>query len=151
MALPFQADSNDIFILAKTIYGEARGEPEEGKIAVGWVVRNRAQCVLDHGSPHMFGSGTIASAALAPWQFSCNNSNSPEETEMASLTEDSTDPVFLACRTSAEMVIDGVVDDPTDSSMWYHTVAMGWPGEWGKQIPATRQIGSQLFYNKLVG
>lgn len=34
-------NSNDVYLLAKVIYGEARGEPYTGKVAVGAVVLNR--------------------------------------------------------------------------------------------------------------
>ena len=44
MALQFAEDkSEDIKIMAKTMWGEARGESEEGKIGVAWVIRNRAE------------------------------------------------------------------------------------------------------------
>lgn len=43
-----------------TVYGEARGEPVEGQIGVGWVIQNRT------------GSGrTLSQVVLAPFQFSC--------------------------------------------------------------------------------
>ena len=32
----------DMDVAARTVYGEARGEPDEGKIAVAWVIRTRA-------------------------------------------------------------------------------------------------------------
>jgi len=35
--------SNDVYLLAKVIYGEARGEPYQGKVAVGAVVLNRVE------------------------------------------------------------------------------------------------------------
>lgn len=33
---------DDLTLLAATIFLEAEGEPDDGKLAVGWVVRNRA-------------------------------------------------------------------------------------------------------------
>jgi len=50
-------------ILALTIFGEARGEPVEGQIAVGCVVRNRM--VRRNQNVH--------DVVLAPLQFSCWN------------------------------------------------------------------------------
>ncbi len=35
--------TRDIDILARTVYGEARGESELDKLAVAWVVVNRAR------------------------------------------------------------------------------------------------------------
>lgn len=62
--------AGDIDILARTIYGEARGEPWEGKIAVAWVVRNRAE----RGG---WWGDTIREVCLKPWQFSCWNETDP--------------------------------------------------------------------------
>ena len=36
----------DLNILTLTIYGEARGEPHEGKVGVAWSARNRATADL---------------------------------------------------------------------------------------------------------
>jgi N-acetylmuramoyl-L-alanine amidase len=35
--------NNDVYLMAKAIYGEARGEPYEGKVAVGAVILNRVK------------------------------------------------------------------------------------------------------------
>jgi hypothetical protein len=47
-----------------TIYGEARGESEEGKIAVGSVILER----VDHRE---WDGDTIQEVCLMPYQFSC--------------------------------------------------------------------------------
>ncbi len=52
--------------LAKTIWGEARGENIETMLAVGWVVRNRL-------SAKRYGK-TYKDVVLQPFQFSCWNS-----------------------------------------------------------------------------
>lgn len=36
-------DSRDVYLMAKAIYGEARGEPYTGKVAVGAVILNRVK------------------------------------------------------------------------------------------------------------
>lgn len=38
-----RADTGDLYLLARLIHGEARGEPYEGKVAVGAVVLNRTR------------------------------------------------------------------------------------------------------------
>ena len=35
--------SNDVYLLARVIYGEARGEPYKGQVAIGAVVLNRVR------------------------------------------------------------------------------------------------------------
>lgn len=153
MGTPFPVSNNDRFVLAATIYLEARGEPEEGRIGVGYVVRNRAQHVLDHGSPRIFGNGSIASAALFPWQFSCWNSNSPEAALAQRLTLDTaeTDADFSACLSIADKILSGLVDDPTNGSMWYYAPSKGlvWPKGWGEEVEPTEVIGRHCFFNRL--
>lgn len=51
----------EIYIVARTIYLEARGEPYEGKMAVASVIYNRANGNSDE----------FASVCLAPGQFAC--------------------------------------------------------------------------------
>lgn len=36
-----EREDEDLYYLARIIYGEARGEPHSGKLAVGWVIQNR--------------------------------------------------------------------------------------------------------------
>ena len=61
--------NTDFLYLAKTIYGEARGESIETMFAVGWVIRNRLQSGR-HGK-------TYKDVVLQPKQFSCWNKNDP--------------------------------------------------------------------------
>lgn len=53
-----------------TIYGEARGEKFEGKVAVGEVIRNRMR---DRYSS----DGTVEDTVLRPYQFSVWNTGGP--------------------------------------------------------------------------
>jgi N-acetylmuramoyl-L-alanine amidase len=55
---------NDLQIVALTLFGEARGEPIEGIVAVGSIIRNRAL-----KSPQ-FGNN-FRGVCLRKWQFSC--------------------------------------------------------------------------------
>ena len=55
--------------LAKTIYGEVRGESIETMFSVGWVIRNRLKSGR-HGN-------TYKDVVLQPKQFSCWNKNDP--------------------------------------------------------------------------
>lgn len=53
--------NTDLYLLAKLIYSEARGEPYEGQVAVGAVVLNR---VDDAGFPN-----TLQGVIYQPWAF----------------------------------------------------------------------------------
>lgn len=53
--------SSDLYLLAKTVYAEARGEPYEGQVAVAAVILNRVE------SPDF--PNTIAEVIYQPWAF----------------------------------------------------------------------------------
>lgn len=68
-----------------TIWGEARGESKEGKIAVGEVIRNRMKRKYSS-------DGTASGTVLKRLQFSCHNHDDPNRLLMAKL-DDSSDLV----------------------------------------------------------
>lgn len=72
------ASSGDLYLLACCIYGEARGEPYKGQVAVGAVVLNR---VKSASFPN-----TIAGVIYQPGAFSCVDDGqinlTPDETAM---------------------------------------------------------------------
>ena len=60
-------------ILARTLWGEARGESLAGQIAVAWTIRNR---VNDGKAKSWWGEG-YAGVCQKPYQFSCWNKSDP--------------------------------------------------------------------------
>ena len=56
-----QTSSNDLYLLAKCVYAEARGEPYTGQVAVAAVILNRVE------SPDF--PNTIAGVFYQPWAF----------------------------------------------------------------------------------
>jgi len=137
MALQFAEDkSEDIKIMAKTMWGEARGESEEGKIGVAWVIRNRAE------NPCWWGK-TVAGVCLKKWQFSCWNANDPNSDKIANLSDDELAP-FIDI---AESVLDDSVSDPTGGATHYHTEAVD--PKWAVGREPTCTIGHHLFYKDI--
>jgi len=130
----------DIEILARTIYGEARGEPDLGRVAVGWTVRNRAQ---------RYGS-TLSEACLKSVHYSCwNNAAGNDANQLAMLTADLGNRSFARCMIAACQVAFGLAVDPTDGATHYHSRDIP-PPAWalddeGNQRPY-HSIGRHLFY-----
>ncbi|MBC8157732.1 MAG: cell wall hydrolase, partial [Alphaproteobacteria bacterium] len=79
---------DELDIMARTVWGEARGEDEIGKIAVAHVIKNRAK------HPKWWGK-TIMEVCLKPWQFSCWNKKDPNREKMDAVTTN--DPTFKLC------------------------------------------------------
>ena len=109
---------NDIDILARTLYGEARCEYTNSRgglaslIAVANVIMNRSK------KPERFGD-SIEKVCLRPWQFSCWNAKDPMRKVIVS---DSLlkDPVFKVCQEVARGVALENWPDLTHGSDHYH-------------------------------
>lgn len=124
----------DIWILAQTIYGEARGERLEGQKAVACVVMNRYK---DKRWP-----ATIARVCKQPWQFSCWNKADPNSVLLAHL--DLTDETFRKCYAVAAFCLAEIEPDKTRGANHYHTMAV--TPKWSDRSKQTALIGSHIFY-----
>lgn len=103
---------DDVHVLAQTIYGEARGESDEGKQAVANVVLNRLRFKPRYGNSP---ASVCRQRALGHdgktyvYQFSCwNTFDNPEQGVMSAIDE--TSPVFLHCLGTARKVLLGAPD-----------------------------------------
>ena len=127
---------NDIDKLARTIWGEARGEPLEGQVAVAWVVLNRFNKGVQSGA-------TIARTATRPFQFSAWNKNDPNRDQLLNANERT--PGFLTAVKIAAQVLGGEITDPTHGATHYHANSIQ-PPFWATTGSVTRQIGNHIFY-----
>jgi len=143
---------DDIDILAKTIFGEARGEPLAGQIAIGWVVINRATIDLKgDGKPDWWGEG-IRGVCLAPWQFSAWNPDDPNRALLDRIT--TRDPTFHYCYAVAAltvaaargMPVDGAWLDRTNGATHYYRAGSPVP-KWARDRKPVGAIGHHLFFN----
>ena len=131
----------DILLYSALIWGEARGEPKEGKIAVAWVVRNR---FIKGG---WYGS-TLKEVILKPYQFSCFLKSDPNKRKMLNpLAYDSFD-IWKECYDIAERVNQGELEDPTNGATHYHSKYMKIYPRWTRKMIKTCEIGSHIFYKE---
>lgn len=121
------ASPTDIDVLARTIWGESRGEDKIGKIAVANVVLNRAAEAHNH---EHFGDGTLAGACQAPWQFSCQNDTDPNKAKLLAVTAE--DPVFAECQQIASDAANGLLEDNTGGASYYKVIGTYAPWAEGK-------------------
>jgi N-acetylmuramoyl-L-alanine amidase len=126
----------EIDILARTMYGEARGEDDKGKAAVAWVVRNRAE----RGG---WWGDDIAEVCLKPYQFSCWNQNDPNRKKIERLSARG-NPLFQKCIDIASDVLRGKISDLTKGANHYHAPHV--KPSWAKSENFTVRIGNHLFY-----
>lgn len=100
-AAPAGPNEADVQTLARIIYWEARGEPDEGKLAVGQVVLNRVASDL---FPDTIEEVIAQKGQFSPW--GC------EGYDAAELPED--------CLEAARMVLDGLGELPADV-LWFRS------------------------------
>ena len=128
-------------ILARTLWGEARGESLAGQIAVAWTIRNR---VNDGKTKSWWGEG-YASVCQKPYQFSCWNKNDPN---FAYLSGAKTIPFreFAQARIAADQVVDGKVSDLTGGATHYYAIAMKKAPAWAAKATQTLMLGGHVFF-----
>jgi N-acetylmuramoyl-L-alanine amidase len=128
-------------ILARTLWGEARGESLVGQIAVAWTIRNR---VLDGKAKSWWGEG-YAGVCQKPYQFSCWNKNDPN---YAYLSGGKPIPFreFAQAQIAADQVIDGKVPDPTGGATHYYATTMSKAPVWAAKAKQTLKLGHHVFF-----
>ncbi len=129
----------DIDIMARTIYGEGRGESHKARLAIGWVLINRWTSTTGQWAR----DDTLATACLRPWQFSAWNAGDPNMGKMMDVTIN--DQVFRECMIVALSALN--TPDETFGARHYHTKVMGWPTAWGEEKTPCYEVGKHLFYN----
>lgn len=133
-------DRRAVDILARTLYGEARGETVRGKEAVAAVVINRVRRARAAGG-YWWGD-SVAAVCLKRWQFSCWNEGDPNRKKIEAVTADN--KVFASCLRIARRAVAGVLADPTGGATHYHTDVVRPP--WARGRAPSAVIGAHLFY-----
>lgn len=133
----------DVDTLARTIFGEARGELVRGKEAVASVIINRVRRAKDRGG-YWWGD-SVSAVCRRAWQFSCWNENDPNREKIESVELDN--KVFASCMRIARRAAAGVLNDPTGGATHYH--ARGIAPPWAQDRKPCAEIGNHLFYNNI--
>lgn len=139
--------------LALTIWGEARSEPIESQIAVGWVCRNR---LSDPGKFEAH-EQTYKAICLAPNQFSCWSAagGAVNYASIMALAEKVVsglawkDPLLTQAMFLADGIIGGILLDNTKCATMYYAPAsmtpLGTVPVWAQNRNAL-VIGGQHFF-----
>ena len=139
--LKSSASAADIDILARTLWGEARGESQAGMEACAWTIRNR---VFDGKAKSWWGEG-YAGVCQKPWQFSCWNSNDPNSPYLRGAK-----PIpageYKKALAVATAVVSGSVPDPTNGATHYYATTMPKPPAWAAKAKQTLKLGHHVFF-----
>jgi spore germination cell wall hydrolase CwlJ-like protein len=140
--MPFDLDlsgagqvSQQVDIVARTIWGEARGEGARGMQAVANVIINRAK------KPGWWGHNIIE-VCLADRQFSAWNRNDPNYAKVQAVT--TADSSFKTALGIAAQAVAGTLPDITGGATSYHTTAIN--PYWAEADKLLTTIGAHKFY-----
>ncbi len=124
-------------LIARTVFGEARGETHQGKVAVAWVIKNRVD------NPSWWGT-TVQEVCLNPFQFSCWNRRDPNhDTTLATpLDDERLAEIVQLC----DGVSAGRIKDPTNGADSYCETPLRHQLAWAKHRSPTAVIGHHTFY-----
>jgi len=133
------ATDRDVLILARTLYGEARGESPQGREAVADVVMNRL-------AEHTWFGSSVAGVCLKPQQFSCWNANDPNRKIIEKMSATHADDVFKDCLRIAAGAVTGVIKGGSKGANHYHASTMKRFPSWARKSAETTRIGQHIFY-----
>ncbi len=134
----------EVDVLARTIYGEARGEyfrPDGGLasfIAVASVIRNRVKGSSKYGD-------TYEEVCRKPYQFSCWNQSDANFLVVTRIRKED-DRVFDICYDVARKMVAGTWPDITNGANHYHAGWMKTYPSWSEGRPSVFRCGQHIFY-----
>ena len=126
----------EVILLALTVWGEARGEDYKGKLAVAWVICNRAR----------FQETRLSRIVLKAWQFSFWNTNDPSRDDISDIDERG--PVWEQCLKAATGAYFKHTIDPTyGAEFYYNPSVVAKPSWWDTDTTPDSEvkIGDHVF------
>ena len=138
---------SDLDIMARTIYGEARGEGLEGMEAVACVIMNRYRShkwYCGYTWMNKMKVPSVAQTCLKRFQFSCWNKNDPNLDKVLKVT--AADKQFQECLLVAKRALSGDLKDFTHGAVYYHTRNI--KPHWAQKKSPCYEAGNHLFYRE---
>jgi N-acetylmuramoyl-L-alanine amidase len=135
----------DRLALARTMWGEARGEGPDGMMLVKNTIENRKNSGGKYNWPE-----TSYEVAHQPYQFSVWNPNDPNRPKLLALDENSSDPQFQQALELATKPLPEHLEQFKDADH-YHTTKV--QPSWSKS-PKMRKLGkhgNHIFYSTKPG
>ena len=118
-------------LIARTIWGEARGDGRTGMIGVACCIMNRAR------HPRWWGHDA-GEVCVQPWQFSCWNDGDPNQHKLISVG--ASDPDYLIAAEIAATAFGGKLADVTGGADSYYDRLMPSPPSWAAAATPTVTI-----------
>ena len=151
---PLDVSDTDILVGALTVWGEARGDTQEGRTAVAHTILNRckAQSWYGKGNGEDLKDHTISAVCLKPMQFSCWNEKDPNRKTLTKMLSAGWSSIaykdFRACLKALTDALDGFAKDQTAGATHYLTTTLhntSKAPEWSKRGDYI-EIGAHRFF-----
>lgn len=131
-------DDEQIEYMARTMWGEARGEGATGMRAVGHVIMNRVKSGSWYGA-------TPKDVVLKKWQFSCWNENDPNRAKLLAVT--TADSEYATALSLAKAIYAGTMPDITNGATNYLALgSLSSVPSWASRMKQVASIGNHTFY-----
>lgn len=130
---------HQLWMMALTCWREARGEQEEGWIAVLYTIKTRAYNTVK------WEGNDIVSVCTKPMQYS--SMTDPHDKQLVLFPQEG-DTRFYRMIELADKVLAGTIDNPCPGADSYFAVSIPAPS-WAKPELFIRQIGNHRFYRVL--
>lgn len=143
-------------ILALCVYGEARGEPVDGQVAVLNVIRNRMRRFGRYADKHIMKCGVgkeFHAVILEPWAFSCFNVSDPNRAILKRLANNIYEGEDLpeSYKKIKKIVLDfPLYEDTVNGATLYHDKRMKTYPFWSfsDKVRLVKEINNHLFYTE---
>ena len=130
----------EIDVLARTLWGEARGEGSAGMQGVANVILNRVEIAEVKGG--FWWGNNIIQVCQKPYQFSCWNRSDPNFRKLQNVEEK--DLYFATAQRLARRAMHECLGDITDGATHYH--AAGVDPYWASREKPVAVLGRHIFY-----
>jgi N-acetylmuramoyl-L-alanine amidase len=132
-------------VLARTLWGEARGEGDKGMEAVASVILNRVRVAETNGN-YWWGNNIIQ-VCQKPYQFSCWNRSDPNFRKLQEIDEK--DLYFATALRIARRAAAGSLKDSAHGATHYHHRDIR--PYWARKEDPVAVIGNHIFYRIVEG
>lgn len=130
----------EVDILARTLWGEARGEGVTGMQAVAGVILNRVRIARERGG--FWWGENVIQVCQKPYQFSCWNRADPNFQKLQDV--DGRDLYFATALRIARRAQAGSLEDSTNGATHYHAAQVA--PYWARGETPVAVIGRHVFY-----
>ncbi|MBI4919253.1 cell wall hydrolase, partial [archaeon] len=130
-------DQDDVTLLARLIFGEARGESREVKNSIAYSVLNRT-------GNHKWWGHTLKEVILKPSQYTCFSQEDQNYNKIIDPLNNETPSVWRECVEVSHFVLSNPKNDTSNGATHYHILSVN--PTWAEGKTPVCSISNTVFY-----